>query len=215
MAKAKSRKKQIIPIDVQQVFHNPENDLEVAIGREVRTFRKKLDLTVGELAKRAGLSIGMLSKIENGLSSPSLATLKSLSQALGIPVTAFFRKYEEERDASFVPAGKGLVIDRRGSRVGHQYQLLGHSVGKTITVEPYMITLTEESEVFPLFQHAGLEFVHMLQGKVLYRHADKTYRLGPGDSLFFDADAPHGPEELEKLPIRYLAIIAYGRVPEE
>jgi transcriptional regulator with XRE-family HTH domain len=174
-----------------------------------------MDLTVGELAKRAGLSIGMLSKIENGLSSPSLATLKSLSQALGIPVTAFFRKYEEERDASFVPAGKGLVIDRRGSRVGHQYQLLGHSVGKTITVEPYMITLTEESEVFPLFQHAGLEFVYMLQGKVLYRHADKTYRLEPGDSLFFDADAPHGPEELEKLPIRYLAIIAYGRVPEE
>ena len=55
----------------------------------------------------------------------------------------------------------------------------------------------------------------MLEGDVLYRHADKTYRLSPGDSLFFDADAPHGPKELRRLPIRFLAVIAYSRASEE
>ncbi len=189
----------------------PENKLELAIGREIRSFRKKMDLTIAELAKLAELSAGMLSKIENGNASPSLGTLQALSRALNIPFTAFFRKYEEDRDASYVRAGQGLVIERRGTRSGHEYRLLGHSVGKSISVEPYLITLTEESEVFPLFQHPGTEFLYMLEGEMLYMHGDKSYRLSPGDSLFFDADAPHGPEELFALPIRFLSIIVSPR----
>jgi len=190
-----------------------DNLLEAAIGREVRAFRVKLGMTVADLAAAAGLSQGMLSKIENGLTSPSLSTLKTLSAALGVPVTAFFRRYEEQRDAVFVAAGEGLVIERRGTRAGHQYQLLGHTGGVTgrVVVEPYLITLTEESEVFPLFQHGGLEFIHMLEGEVVYRHGGRLYALKPGDSLFFDADAPHGPEELRRLPIRFLSIISYAR----
>lgn len=188
-----------------------ENQLELAIGREIRSFRRKMGLTIAELAKLAGLSAGMLSKIENGNASPSLGTLQALSRALNIPFTAFFRKYEEERDASYVRSGQGLVIERRGTRAGHEYRLLGHSVGKSISVEPYLITLTEESEVFPLFQHPGTEFIYMLEGDMLYMHGDKTYRLSPGDSLFFDADAPHGPEELFRLPIRFLSIIVSPR----
>ncbi len=189
----------------------PTNQLEIAIGQQVRAFRKQLSMTVAEVAGQADLSPGMLSKIENGLTSPSLATLKALSGALNVPVTAFFRKYEEERDATFVKAGQGLNIERRGTRAGHQYQLLGHTVGKQVFVEPYLITLTEESDVFPLFQHDGVEFIYMLTGEVIYRHASETFRLTPGDSLFFDADAPHGPEELVDLPIRFLAVIVEPR----
>ena len=189
----------------------PENELEIAIGHQMRTFRTQLNMTVSELATLAGLSTGMLSKIENGLTSPSLATLKSLSQALNVPVTAFFRKYEEERGASFVPRGQGLSIERRGTRAGHQYQLLGHTVGKQMFVEPYLISLTEQSDVFPVFQHAGVEFIHMLEGEVTYRHGNNTYRMTEGDSLFFDADAPHGPEDLVALPIRFLSIIIEPR----
>ena len=51
----------------------------------------------------------------------------------------------------------------------------------------------------------------MLEGEVVYRHADKLYTMRPGDSLFFDADAPHGPEEMRDLPIRFLSIISYAR----
>jgi transcriptional regulator with XRE-family HTH domain len=192
-----------------------DNGLEMAIGRQVREFRRKQNLTVTELGRLAKLSPGMLSKIENGSTSPSLSTLKLLSRALSVPVTAFFRRFEEEREATFVRAGEGLKIERRGTRAGHQYQLLGHTTGKRVVVEPYLITLTEESDVFPLFQHAGLEFIYMLQGEVSYRHSDKTYRLRPGDSLFFDADAPHGPDELRKLPIRFLSVISYARHPED
>jgi transcriptional regulator with XRE-family HTH domain len=192
----------------------PANQLEIAIGEQVRAFRKQLHMTVAEVASQAGLSPGMLSKIENGLTSPSLATLKALSGALNVPVTAFFRKYEEERDATFVKAGQGLNIERRGTRAGHQYQLLGHTVGKQVFVEPYLITLTEKSDVFPLFQHNGVEFIYMLSGEVIYRHASETYRLRAGDALFFDADAPHGPEELVTLPIRFLAVIVEPRGSE-
>lgn len=190
------------------------NKLEIAIGSQIRNFRKKMDLTIAELAGLANLSIGMLSKIENGNASPSLSTLQSLSDALNIPVTAFFRKYEERRNASFVKAGQGLVIERRGTRAGHEYQLLGHSVGKSISVEPYLITLTVESEVFPLFQHTGMEFLYLLEGKMLYLHGDKSYLLEPGDSLFFDAETTHGPEELVTLPIRFLSIIVSPRFTE-
>lgn len=207
--------------DVEQLdYQHPhatetdEGNLEVSIGGEVREFRKKLDMTVAELAKASGLSAGMLSKIENGMTSPSLATLQALSRALHVPVTAFFRKFEEELDATYVRAGRGLTIERRGTRAGHQYQLLGHTVGKSVAVEPYLITLTEQSDVFPLFQHAGQEFLYMLEGEVSYRHGDKTYTLAPGDSLFFDANAPHGPEELHKLPIRFLSFIVYSRDTE-
>ena len=193
----------------------PDNELEVAIGRQMRAFRSQLNMTVAELASQAHLSPGMLSKIENGLTSPSLATLKSLSQALNVPVTAFFRKYEEERDVSFVRKGEGLDIERRGTRAGHQYQLLGHTVNKQLFVEPYLITLAEESEVFPLFQHPGVEFIHMLEGQVTYRHGNKTYPMSEGDSLFFDADAPHGPEELTDLPVRFLSVIIEPRAGAE
>ena len=87
----------------------------------------------------------------------------------------------------------------------------GHSPHGPVMVEPYLITLTHKSDVFPTFQHAGLEFLYMLEGNVVYRHGDKTYDMHPGDALFFDADAPHGPEELRKLPIRYLSVISYRR----
>ena len=185
--------------------------LEEAIGRAVKRTREKLGLTIAELAKAAGMSAGMLSKIENGATSPSLASLQALSLALQVPVTSFFKGYEELRDATFVKAGQGLTIERRGTRAGHQYQLLGHSPHGPVMVEPYLITLTEQSDVFPTFQHTGMEFLYMLEGNVVYRHGDKTYDMHPGDALFFDADAPHGPEELRELPIRYLSVISYRR----
>jgi transcriptional regulator with XRE-family HTH domain len=197
--------------DPHAVRDTKEKVLEVAIGREVRAYRKKLGITVADLAAATSLSLGMLSKIENGITSPSLTTLQALGRALGVPVTAFFRRFEEERSAVFVKAGEGLEIERRGTRAGHQYNLLGHVESNTsgVVVEPYLITLSEKSDVFPTFQHEGMEFLYMLEGEVVYRHANNLYRMLPGDSLFFDADAPHGPEELTKLPIRYLSIISY------
>ena len=193
------------------VREHKENNLEIAIGREVRAARKTLGITVADLASATGLSVGMLSKIENGNISPSLTTIQALSRALGVPITSFFRRYEEPRNAVFVKAGEGVELERRGTRAGHQYRLLGH-IGNNasgVSVEPYLITLSKDSDVFPTFQHSGLEFLYMLEGEVVYRHGDQLFRMLPGDNLFFDADAQHGPQELVSLPARYLSIICY------
>lgn len=197
--------------DPHAVRDRREKVLEVAIGREVRAFRRKLGVTVADLAAATDISLGMLSKIENGITSPSLTTLQSLSRALGVPLTALFRRFEEERSAVFVKSGEGVDVERRGTRAGHQYTLLGHIGANSsgVVVEPYLISLTADSDVFPTFQHEGMEFIYMLEGEVVYRHGDSLFRMTAGDSLFFDADAPHGPEELTSRPIRYLSIISY------
>jgi transcriptional regulator with XRE-family HTH domain len=185
--------------------------LEAGIGAEVRKLRKEHDLTVSQLGTAAGISAGMLSKIENGTISPSLATLDSLSKALNVSVSRLFAESDERRDCSFVKAGNGVRIERRGTKAGHLYDLLGHSLSGQIGVEPYLITLRGGAAPYTDFRHAGVEFIYMLSGKVRYRHADKSYLLEPGDALFFDAAARHGPEELVKGPMKYLSIIIYSR----
>jgi transcriptional regulator with XRE-family HTH domain len=197
--------------DPHRVREIAERNLEAAIGREVRAYRHQQKMTVADLAAVTGLSIGMLSKIENGATSPSLTTLQALAHAFSTPVTSFFRRFEERREVTHVRAGAHVEIERRGTRAGHQYNLLGHigSNSSGVVVEPYLITLTEQSDVFPTFQHDGIELLYMLEGEVGYRHGDQLFDLKPGDSLFFDADAPHGPEVLTKLPARYLSVISY------
>jgi|SRR6266566_1851653 len=185
--------------------------LEAGIGAEVRRLRKSLDLTVAELGLAAGISAGMLSKIENGAISPSLATLKALAQALNVPISALFAETEERRDCSFVKTGRGVRIERRGTKAGHLYDLLGHSLRGEIAVEPYLITLRRNAVPYTNFRHGGVEFIYMLSGKVRYLHADRSYLMEPGDALFFDAAARHGPEELIETPMQYLSIIIYPR----
>ena len=85
------------------------------------------------------------------------------------------------------------------------------NIDTSILVGVALAEAPDESDVFPICQHSGLEFLYMLEGEVAYRHGTKTYVLTPGDSLFFDAEAPHGPEELRRLPIRFLSVICYTR----
>lgn len=211
LARRSGRGKPVLAQDPHAGSGSDGNMLEKSIGREVRRMREQLGITISELAKSAHMSGGMLSKIENGSTSPSLSSLLALSRALHVPVSALFKGFEQSRKATFVKAGGGLETERRGTRAGHQYLLLGHAPHSNLTVEPYLITLQDSSDVFPIFQHDGLEFIYMLEGEVVYRHGDGTYTLRPGDSLFFEADAPHGPEEMNKLPICYLSIISYPR----
>lgn len=197
--------------DPHSVKEKRENVLEIAIGRALRSHRRQQNITVAELSAMTGLSIGMLSKIENGNTSPSLTTLQTLANALSVPLTTFFKGFEEKREAVHTKAGEGVEMERADTRANHQYNLLGHigANASGVIVEPYLITLTDKSDVFPTFQHGGIELIYMLEGCVVYRHGDTVYELQPGDTLFFDADAAHGPEILVDLPARYLAIISY------
>ncbi len=207
----KSEDKVALSQDPHKVRDSGEKNLETAIGREIKALRLQQGTTIAELSALTGLSISMLSKIENGATSPSLTTLQLLANALSTPITSFFRRYEETRNAVHTRAGEGVETERAGTRAGHQYNLLGHlgANASGVVVEPYLISLTEESDRFPTFQHDGIEMLYMLEGEVDYRHGDSIYPLKPGDTLFFDADAPHGPEVLVKLPAKYLSIISY------
>lgn len=189
------------------------SSLEQIIALRVREYRQAKGLSVANLARLADLSKAMLSKIENAQTSCSLSTLARLAAALEVPVTTLFRGVEAEREAVFTRAGQGARIVRKGSNVGHLYQLLGALRGEHKRIEPLLVTLTEASEVFPLFQHAGTEFIHMLEGVMVYGHGNARYELAPGDSLVFDGEGAHGPVQLVELPIRFLSVTAYGNAP--
>ena len=186
--------------------------LERALGLQIRLLRRRLDLSVSDLAGAAGISLGMMSKIENGQISPSLRTMQSLAGALTVPMSSLFASIEDRQDCSFVRAGRGVNIDRRGTKAGHIYQLLGHLLRGDIVVEPYLITLRDDAQPHASFSHEGIELLYMLEGEVDYRHGGEVYRLAPGDTMMFDSSAQHGPEQLLQHPIRYLSIIIYSRV---
>jgi len=189
----------------------PERNLERALGHQIRTIRRQQDLSVADLASAAGISNGMLSKIENGGISASLGTLQAISTVLQVPLSSLFASFEERQDCSYVPAGSGVSIDRRGTKVGHVYQLLGHVLRGDVVVEPYLITLKEDAAAHTGFRHSGIEFIYMLEGEVDYRHGSEIYHLKPGDSLLFDSSALHGPESLAGADTRFLSIIVYPR----
>lgn len=185
--------------------------LEQAIGARVRDSRKTAGLTLSELAQAAEISTAMLSRIETGQISPSLRTLQLLSGAINMPLSTLLASFEESRGCTNVKAGHGVTISRRGTKVGHQYMMLGQPLSGPIAVEPYLIILDQSAEPYTKFRHEGIEYLYMLSGQVVYRHGDRSYPLAPGDSLMFDSAEFHGPELLQQLPATYLSIIIYPR----
>ena len=189
-----------------------ERALGSTIGRRVREYRAERALTIAQLAEKSRISKGMLSKIENSHASASLATLARLADALAVPVTAFFRGLEEEHDAYFVPAGRGLRIDPANVRGGRLYELLGETRGANKRIEPVRVRLEERAEAFPLYQHPGTEFIYVLEGSVEYGYGNARYKMGPGDSLVFEGEVPHGPTNLIAIPVEFLSVKAWGRL---
>jgi transcriptional regulator with XRE-family HTH domain len=185
-----------------------EESLAAVIAERVREFRLRHGWTVGRLAEECGLSKSMLSKIENAQSSPSLGTLARLSEALAVPVTAFFRGLSEEQDAIHVKAGTGLVIRHRNAEHGQLYQSLGTMRAPHDSLEPMLVTLTKRTDAFPLYQHAGTELIFMISGRMEYCCGDSRYLLEAGDALQFLGEVAHGPGELISLPIQFLAVRA-------
>ena len=190
--------------------------LDRFIGNVIRELRLKDNLTIAEVAAQAGISRGMVSKIENGQVSTSLETLSKIARALGASLAHLFRHYDmPSGGAQLVKSGTGMEVVRRGTRRGHTYRLLTYDQGPRKVFEPFLITMDDASEVFPTFEHPGTEFIYMLQGKIEYRHGQQTYVLEPGDSLTFRGDIPHGPERLMELPIHFLSTIIYGSQIDE
>ena len=186
--------------------------VERYIGNTIREIRQKHGLTIADVAEQCS----MLSKIENAQTATSLETLVKIATSLGISLSTLFRNYNmPEGGAQLIKKDEGMEVVRRGTKRGHTYHLLAYDQGPLKLFEPFLITMDDASEVFPTFEHPGVEFIYMLEGKLEYRHGKHTYLLEPGDSLSFRGEIPHGPEKLMGLPIQFLAIIHYPTVPPE
>lgn len=185
--------------------------LNAFLGAALKRHRLSQHLTIQDVSDASEVSRGMLSRVENGQATPSLDALSRICQALGVSLGGVFKDFDAiEGAATFIPKGEGMDVARRGTRRGHAYELLSYDQGPKKRFEPFLVTLDDESEAFPSFQHAGTEFMYMLKGRIEYRHGRNTYTLRPGDALTYDGNIPHGPERLLSLPIQFLSIIYYG-----
>ncbi|GFM67996.1 helix-turn-helix domain-containing protein [Pseudomonas cichorii] len=189
----------------------PKLKLEQYLGIQIKRQRQAQELKLADVARIAGISQGMLSKIENAQVSTSLDNLSRLCDVLGMPMSKLFSQYDQQgSSALLVKADDGLEVVRRGTEKGHTYHLLNHTRGPKKSFEAYMVTMDDASEEFPTFSHPGTEFLHLLEGELIYRHGNQVYRMEAGDSLTFDGEIPHGPEQLVQVPIRLLSIMNYG-----
>ena len=202
-----SSKKGISIINKALPSFGSDKQLEASIGKQVRITRKNAGVTLQQLSKQSLLSASMLSKIENGQISASLKTIQLICHALNISITSLFKQHDKDVEPTFIKSGEGLTIERAGSDEGRHYQLLGHTVGGSLKVEPCLITVTSRDYKFPEFQHKGVEFIYMLKGQMDYYYGTKVYHFKKGDSIYFDSDKPHGPKKIISDECQFLTII--------
>ena len=177
------------------------------LGSQVRALRLAVGISAAALAETSGVSRSMLSRIERGLVSPSIEALERIANALDVPMSRFFVDQVRRTDCSFVPNGKGLVVEREGVIKGYRYELIGHLLSGNLFVEPYVVKLTREAEPYTTFQHPGMKLLYFLKGRVKYRYGSRTMDVKAGDTLLFDATALHGSEAILERPVEYLSIV--------
>jgi len=157
------------------------------VGGRLRELRQERGLSMRSLARLSGLSTNALSMIERGRTSPSVSTLYKLSEALEVPITAFFRTEPPRQNIVFRNADDRSKVEfQRGLWEG----LGGESfIGR---VEPFMLTLEGGATSGPHgLVHSGHEFVICLKGQLEYEVEEQRYSLKPGDSLLFASKLRH------------------------
>ncbi len=182
----------------------------IHVGESLRRLRARMGLRVEDIAHRAGFTKGFLSKIENGKSSPPIATLMRLADALGVDPAALFQadtngNSRDSSSALHVPVANRQRVQNAGAGPGYQYWALAAGRAHK-AMEPFVLTV-HPKEVDPkkTFQHPGEEFIFVLNGRCDYRVGDETFDLKAGDSLYFDARKPHAPHP-KGGPVTFLAI---------
>ncbi len=151
------------------------------LGAVARRVRESHGLTLTDVATTAGISAGMLSRLETGRVTPSLETLVALASALGVrPALLLQEVGGEDTGAQRVQSGQGLEVVRRGTRRGHTYHLLAAQRGPKKSFEPFLITLTDKSEVFTGFSIPARSSCTCCRGRCPIVTAAKPTRWRPG-----------------------------------
>jgi len=155
------------------------------IGSRIRRLREARSLTLRALADKCSLSVNAISLIERGKNSPTVSSLHTLAEALGVGIVELFQD-EEAHDSVFVEKGSRLSHDKDG--------FLMESLGiglQNQQLEPFLFTLDPGHGGDAPISHPGQEFVYCLKGEVEYHVEEKKYKLKTGDSLLLEATRPH------------------------
>jgi transcriptional regulator with XRE-family HTH domain len=159
----------------------------VNVGGQLRRLRNSRSLSLRALAEECGLNFNTLSLIENGKTSPSVLTLQQIAAALRVPITAFFQTEPQKKSIVFQKSGHRPAVEFQNGRLEDLGEGLSLRGGQMI-----LLTLQAGTEGGPQpIIHTGQEFVFCLEGEMEYEIEGQTYRLGPGDSLIFEAHLPH------------------------
>jgi transcriptional regulator with XRE-family HTH domain len=169
-----------------------EPAMDVAVGRRIRDLRRVRQFSLEAVASRTDLSIGFLSQIERGLSSPSLRVLATLADVLGVGIAALFGASPGPDGASDQVVTRGLQRpELKLWRTGVSKQLLSPASADNklnlflVHLEPGGSTGDE------LYTHDGEEAGLVLEGEMMLTVDSQTWSLKTGDSFRFASRRPH------------------------
>ena len=174
------------------------------VGENIRVIRLASKVSLTEVAKRAGMTKSTLSKIENGQTSSPISTLVAIASAMGVHLADFFREAAGPSRFVLTRKGKGKTIVRDGTRLGYSYEALAVDFPNK-PLEPFLLTISPGDKE-GRFKHAGHEFIHLLSGDLDFTLGDETFKMHPGDSLYFDPTQTHILKPLNKKPARFLCL---------
>ncbi len=188
---------------------NKNKQIEVAVGQTVKRLRLARGKTVTSLSAQAGISQAMISRIERGQVSPSLATLAALAEALEVPVMALMAQANDTSDVHHVKAGQGLPSHRVAQDHVHEYLLLGKHGGPGGTFQSARIRITaDQAGALPRYQHEGYAFIYVISGAAVYTCGPERFDLSPGDTLSFDTKLDHGFADITGTHIEFITVSA-------
>jgi len=162
------------------------------VGRRIREIRMGKALKLTETAAVAGISKGLLSRVENGRTIPSLPVLFSIIQALSENPATFFEKMHYSVDAPFyihLSEKDYEPIEKEDSQGFHYYNIISRSFAQ-ITFHAVLLDL-EPNATRDMVTTDGMEFIYLMRGRLEYILGKEVLSMEEGDSLFFDGRVPH------------------------
>ncbi len=161
----------------------PDGAAARAIGIRLRQLRNKRRLSLDQVAKAVGISLGFLSALERSHMSASVSTLRKLARFYKTNILDFFDPAES--NSRVVPAEKRKVLE---AGPGVRMELLAW--GNTV-MEPHLFRIAPQAGSGESYTHEGEEFLYVLQGELQISVEADEYRLKPGDSFYFESATPH------------------------
>jgi len=179
---------------------------ESKIGKNIRRMRKDIKFTLDDLSKKTSYSKGYLSKVENSDKAPPVSTLVNIAAALNVAVSQILGEQLEAVSVSVVKKQERQLMARDGTAFGYSYETLAHRFTNK-HMEPYILTIPENIEQHPLFQHEGEEMLLVIEGDLKFILGDQEYILLEGDCIYFDSGIPHRGFCIDQTPVKCLIVI--------